>query len=225
MCQAIDGSIYEKNINGTSGNKIYGGGYCETMADIFAICSKVAFDDGFRKQGITVDTVLKKSILDWNINNIKTGYFSSIPLSRLTIAAFSNFPNVNYQYILDNGGSIFSTTTTDMGVEVRINDFLYGMMNDPIYIAKEFDKIAGEGQYFEFCSYIDMCVNNQPSQQIILGIVNILTDFVRQNTSAKVKNGVYTSEWADRIIQEFESIKNIVLKDYGMLELKSNKIR
>lgn len=196
------------------------------MTDIFAICSKVAFDDNFRKRGITVDTVLKKSILNWNINNIITGYFSSIPLSRLTIAAFATFPNVNYQNILDNGGSIFSTTTTDMGVEVRINDFLYGMMNDPVYVAKEFDKIAGDGQYFEFCSYIDMCVNNnQPPQQIILGIVNILTDFVRQNTNLKVKNCVYTREWADRIIQEFESIKNIVLKDYGMLELKTNKRR
>ena len=225
VCQAVDGSIYEKSINGTSDNKIYGGGYCESMTDIFAICSKVAFDDNFRKRGITVDTVLKKRILDWNINNIITGYFSSIPLSRLTIAAFSNFPNVNYQYILDNGGSIFSTTTTDKGAVVKINDFLYGIMNDPIYIAKEFDKISGEGKYFEFCSYVDMCVNNQAPQQVIVGIINILTKFVIQNTNAKVKNGTYTRGWGDKIIEEFESIKNDVLKDYGMPELESSKKR
>ena len=151
-CQAVDGTIYEKDISGTGKNKIHNGGYCESMADILAICSKIAFDDNFRAQGISIDTVLKKSISDWNINNITTGYFSSIPLSRLTIAAFSNFPNANYQYILDNGGSIFSTTTTDKGVEVKINDFLYGIMNDPIYIAKEFDKIIGEGQGRNFFS-------------------------------------------------------------------------
>lgn len=202
-CQAVDGSIYEKDIIGT-GNKIHNGGYCESMADILAICSRVAFDDSYRVEGISIDTVFKKSISDWNINNITTGYFSSITLSRLTIAAFSNFPNANYQYILDNGGSIFSTTTTDKGVEVKINDFLYGIMNDPIYIAKEFDKIIGEGKYFEFCSYVDMCVNNQPSQQIILGIINILTKFIKDNTDEKVKNGTYTREWADKIIEEFE---------------------
>ena len=99
------------------------------------------------------------------------------------------------------------------------------MMNDPIYIAKEFDKIIGKGKYFEFCSYVDMCVNNQAPQQVIVGIINILTKFVIQNTNVRVKNGTYTREWGDKIIEEFESIKNDVLKDYGMPELESFKKR
>lgn len=221
----ISGSIYKKLQYNETENVIYGGGFCEVMTDLFAVASKVASSSEMKKQGITVDTVLKKPNKEWNKERITSGYFFSMPLARLAIAAFSNYPNPQYQHILNAGGSIFSTTRTDTNAEVHINDFIYGSMCDPLYIAEEYDKIAGEpGAYFKLCQPMDRIVedyayNKSVANKNIQFVIQQLSNFAKLRTMIKVQEGVFTQEYADKIYEEFEKVKSDVEKEYGLLNM------
>lgn len=218
----ISGSIYKKLQPNEKENVIYGGGFCEVMTDLFAVASKVASSPDMKNQEITVDTVLKKPNKEWNKERITSGYFASMPLARLAIAAFSNYPNPQYQHILNTGGSIFSTMRTDTNAEVHINDFIYGSMCDPLYIAEEYDKIAGQpGAYFKLCQPMDKIVDDyaykRPADnKDIQFVIQQLSKFAKHRTMIKVQEGVFTQEYADKIYEEFEKVKSDVEREYGL---------
>ena len=218
----ISGSIYKKLQPNETENVIYGGGFCEVMTDLFAIASKVASSPEMKSQGITVDTVLKKSNKEWNKEGITSGYFASMPLARLAIAAFSNYPNPQYQHILDTGHSIFSTMQTDTKAKVHINDFIYGSMCDPLYIAEEYDKISGKsGTYFKICQSMDRIVDSYAyrrpvSDKDIQFVIQQLDTFAKLRTLLKVQDGVFSKEYGARIYEEFEKIKGEVEMEYGL---------
>lgn len=218
----VSGSIYKKMETSENENVIYGGGFCEVMTDLFAVASTVASNLELKKQGITIDTVLKKPNKEWNKENIQTGYFASMPLARLAIAAFSNYPNPQYQNILDSGESIFSTMMTDTGKEVHINDFIYGSMCDPLYIAEEYDKTAGNpGAYFELCKLMDKLVDDYASKKQVniddvKNVIQRLSTFAKLRTLIKVQDGTFSKKYADAIDKEFEKIKEDVEKEYGV---------
>lgn len=140
----------------------------------------------------------------------------------MAIAAFSNEPNSQYQNRLDAGDSIFTTTKTDMGKEVKTNDFIYGSMCDPLYIAEAYDKIVGTpGSYFKLCQPVDKIVDcyanrSQPSKGDIQNVIQQLSVFAKLNTMIKVQEGVYSQEYANKIQEEFEKIKSDVEREYGI---------
>ena len=228
---AISGSIYKKMKSGENENTIYGGGFCEVMTDLFAVSSKIASNSEMKSQGITVDTVLKRPNKYWNTEGITTGYFASMPLARLAIAAFSNHPNTQYQHILDTGGSIFSTTKTDTNVEVNINDFVYGSMCDPLYIAEEYDKIVGKpGAYFKLCKPVDKIVDDfahkRPvNNENIQFVIQLLAIFAKLRVLIKVQEGIFSQEYANEIYNEFERIKSDVEKEYGISKEKDKQTK
>lgn len=218
----ISGSIYKKLQPNEIENVIYGGGFCEVMTDLFEVASRVASSPDMKNQGITVDTVLKKPNKEWNKERIISGYFASMPLARLAIAAFSNYPNPQYQHILNTGGSIFSTMRTDTNAEVHINDFIYGSMCDPLYIAEEYNKIAGQpGAYFKLCQPMDKIVDDYAykrpvDNKDIQFVIQQLSKFAKLRTMIKVQEGVFTQEYADKIYEEFEKVKSDVEREYGL---------
>lgn len=227
----ISGSIYKKIESSENENTIYGGGFCEVMTDLFAVASKIASSSEMKSNGITVDTILKKPNKYWNKEKITTGYFASMPLARLAIAAFSNYPNAQYQHILDMGGSIFSTTKTDTNTKVNINDFIYGSMCDPLYIAEEYDKIVGKsGAYFELCKPVDKIVDDfaykrHVNNENIQFVIQQLTTFAKLRVLIKVQEGVFSQEYADEIYNEFERVKSDVEKEYGILKERDKQTK
>ena len=191
----ISGSIYKKLQPNEIENVIYGGGFCEVMTDLFAVASKVASNPDMKNQGITVDTVLKKPNKEWNKERITSGYFASMPLARLAIVAFSNYPNPQYQHILDTGHSIFSTMRTDTNAEVHIN----------FKICQSMDRIVDSYAY-----------RRPVSDKDIQFVIQQLDTFAKLRTLLKVQDGVFSKEYGARIYEEFEKIKGEVEMEYGL---------
>ena len=128
--------------------------------------------------------ILKTNYNDWG--NETTGYSIFTSITRLTIAAFSNNGFINYQNAVDNGMSIFNgTTKMKNGETYKINDFLYGIVFDPLHIEAEFDKFMGEGYYRTFCEYLDrlfylsLTKQKLPSAEV-KRVMNILPDFINK---------------------------------------------
>lgn len=193
------------------------------MTDLFAEASSVVSNEEKQANGITIDTILKEPSNRWNTENITTGYASCWPIARLAIAAFSNYPNPNYQHIVSQGRSIFAKTKTDTGREVKINDFIYGSMCDPLYIAEQYDGIVGKpGAYFELCKPIDKMVDRcaylkqSPTVDEIKQVITKIEQFATLNTFVKTEQGIYSKQYADKIMESFNIVKNQVQKEYGV---------
>ena len=145
--------------------------------------------------------------------------FTSI--TRLAIAAFSNNGNVNYQNVINNGGDIFSLVTEmNNGERYRANDFLYGILFDPLHIESKFDKFMGQGAYRIFCEYLDRlfmsCKRKQdiPSEEI-KRIMNILPDFLNKKIDYYLEHGLIDPEGAVRIVSNFNGIWNQMQLEYS----------
>ena len=218
--QAVMGNIYKANYSGGA-NIQYGAGFCEIMTDLFAIISDVSQDEEKKRRGINTNTVINDSISKWNVDGITTGYLGALPLIRLTIAAFSNFPNPNYQHLLDTGNGLFSTISVANGKNiVPINDFIYGSMCDPFHIKKVFDDVMGEEEYFKFCELFDNIINiyathQNPSTEQIEYIIKKLNIFAKENVEKKINN-IYSEKYGNGIIENYNKVLSIVQMEYGL---------
>ena len=111
---------------------------------------------------------------------------------------------------------------TDTNAEVHINDFIYGSMCDPLYIAEEYNKIAGQpGAYFKLCQPMDKIVDDYAykrpvDNKDIQFVIQQLSKFAKLRTMIKVQEGVFTQEYADKIYEEFEKVKSDVEREYGL---------
>lgn len=196
----------------------YGKMYNETMMDILTTMGLVAFDDRFKNSDITIDDVLNNNYKDWP--DYTTAYAMFTSLTRLSIAAFSNDGDIEYQKLIDNGeGIINAKTTTKSGQTMKANDFLYGIMCDPQHIESNFDKFMGDGSYEAFTSCLDQiflrCKSKEdidPKQ--IKTIMNILPDFVNRRVQYYIKNGIMTVEETNRIVSNFNKIWNSMQVEY-----------
>lgn len=199
------------------GQHFYGKMYNETMMDILASMSINSFDSNGHSTNI--DEILKTNYQDWG--NETTSYSIFTSLTRLTIAAFSNNGYVNYQNLVDNGFNIFDLKTKMQNGEIYLNnDFLYGIVFDPLHIEEEFDKFMGEGYYRTFCEYLDrlfvMSIKQQkiPSKDV-KNVMNILPDFLNKKINYYKQNGIIDVEGANKIIGNFNQIWNSMQQEYN----------
>ena len=216
------GLIEEKNerTGKLVGHHYYGKMFNETMMDIISTIGLVSFDDNFTGH-ITADDVLKKDYTHWE--NAKTGYSMFTSITRLAIAAFSNNGFVNYDQIIKSGNGIFDVDTTTMnGTSLKANDFLYGIMFDPMHIEREFDKFMGDGSYRKFAHYVDALfaiLQQQRKHEIpvhdVKKIMNILPDFLNKKCQYYLQNGIMNQNQISAIIGNFNKIWNSMQQEYS----------
>lgn len=216
----MQSEIFKKMNANESVNARYGKAFNEILTDMIAIVSKVSFDGQYKEQSITADTVLKQPIENWNINELTTGYFSSWPFGRLMISAFSNFPDVSYQELIENGNGIYYKTNDDTGERKIVNDFIYGCTCNPFHIMEEYDKIAGQsGYYFRLCERVDRIFNSlaykkEYNIEEINDIISEIDMIAKRRIQIKVSNGELTLEEGTRMLEDFEMTKSSVEQEF-----------
>ena len=166
----------------------------------------------------TVKIVLCQQYTEWG--NAKTGYSIFTSITRLAIAAFSNNGFINYQSLINQGHGIFDVNTKmNNGESYKANDFLYGIVFDPLHIEKEFDRFMGDGYYRTFCEYLDrIFITFMDKQQIpvedIKNVMNILPDFLNKKMTYYLQHGLIDKAGADKIIGNFNQIWNSMQTEY-----------
>ena len=196
----------------------YGKLFNETMMDIITSISVNAFDSSHNNK--TADDILRTQHAQWN--SAKTSYSIFTSLTRLTIAAFSNCGFINYQNIINSGNGIFNVNVKmSNGQSYKANDFLYGILFDPLHIEQEFDKFMGDGYYRIFCEYLDRLfvkfINNQeiPSEEV-KRVMNILPNFLNKKINFYKQNGIIDPNNANQIIANFNQIWNSMKREYSV---------
>lgn len=201
------------------GQQYYGKMFNETMMDIFSTIGLASYDPSFRGEGITADAILKSNYKDWK--NATTGYSMFTSITRLAIAAFSNNGKINYNDLIEQGyGIVDVNTKTESGEILKANDFLYGVMCNPMHVEEEFDKFMGEGTYRIFNEYLDrLFLMFQGKEKIpaeeVKRVMNFLPDFLNRKCRYNVTNGIYTQTEANDIIGNFNGIWNAMQQEYG----------
>ena len=206
------------------GQHYYGKMYNETMMDIITSMAINCFDSNSR--GASINKILKTNYDDWK--NETTGYSIFTSITRLTIAVFSNNGFINYQNAVDNGMSILDgTTKMKNGETYKINNFLYGIVFDPLHIEAEFDKFMGEGYYRTFCEYLDrlfyisLTKRKLPSDKV-KRIMNILPDFINKKINYHRQKGIISLENANMIVGNFNQIWNSMQQEYSSFFTKQD---
>jgi len=204
--------------------KRYGKLFEETLMDIRTSIGLAEFDENYqaRNPGVTADTILNKNINKWS-NNTYTGYSTMTSITRLMIAAFSNEPNINYHYWIQRGEPIDTIKCRRLdGSIMYANDFLYGMMYDPIHIMEEYDKYMGEGAYLELLKSSDkiyaQAINATPSidRQEVKALMKNIAHFANLRTSDLKQRGVFSSQDITILSGQFNKIWNSMLGEYGI---------
>ena len=223
-CNNSMGLISERNpITGELiGSHYYGNMARETMMDMITTAGLVAFEPGFAPSNITVDTVFEKHYDNWN--DVSTAYTMFTSITRLLIAAFSNNGFVRYQSLVNQGHGIFDAVTiTQTGQKLKANDFLYGIMCDPLHIQDEFDKYMGSGAYRLVSKLLDKNFNAytktgqmpQEASRDIKLIMDVIPDFLNKKCAYYLEIGMYTQEQTDQIVGKFNVVWNSLQSEYG----------
>lgn len=218
-CQNQMGMI--KETDPTTGDFVhqhfYGKMYNETMMDIITAIGINSFDNTLPMRR-TADDILKTGYKSWS--NAKTGYLIFTSITRLTIAAFSNNGFINYAKIIKSGKGILDVNTRLANGEIcKANDFMYGILFDPLHIEQEFDKFMGQGYYRVFCEYLDRlfisCLLTQEiNSEEIKRIMNILPDFLNRKCQYYLKNNLLDQNNVNQIIGNFNQIWNDMQREY-----------
>lgn len=227
-----DGKLYKK-VNGDGVVQIidpatkaikkeYGLMFLETSADIFTTLSLMAFEPMFPREGVNVDTVFEKHFNEWG--DSPTGYSVFTTLTRLLIAAFSNNGYISYQDLVNDGYSVFhSKVTQTNGTVAYLNDYLHGIVSDPLHIEKNYDKFMGNGSYEQLCTLMDTVFREYSSTrrfspkmrlQIKKYIITV-ADFLNKKLNWKLQHGVIDLGTKNAIVSNFNKIWNTIAHEYG----------
>ena len=131
--------------------KIMGVALNEAMMDIITTMAI--------KQDCTLNPIeLVKFVneIQYNVKNTiyPVGYGLVVPLACVAIAACSNVGQIDYNKFIDNGIFGLQYVKSD-GTPCFANDFLYGIVFNPVHIKKEYDKFMGAGAYEQQCDLVD----------------------------------------------------------------------
>ena len=205
-----------------TGQCCYGKMFNETMMDI--ITAMAINKDNPNK---SIDTMLQSNYRSWE--NAQTGYTIFTSMTRLAIAAFSNNGNISYDRLVDNNIGIFNAKTEMRnGTTKYANDFLYGIVFDPLYIEEEYDKYMGEDSYRQLCHRLDKLFifylenQNEVDPEIFdtllmeeaKRIMNELADFLNQKMNYYEQTNSINAADRIKIVSNFNRIWNNLQSEY-----------
>ena len=195
------GLIAEKDENGNLINQhYYGKLFNETMIDLICIM--------INNNG-QIDKIFNTNYVNWHIKVNKTSYLKFTTITRLFIASFAN-TSINYQKIYQKGFSIFNG---------KVNDFLYGIIFNPLYIDEKFDFFMGDGAYRLFCEQLDrLFINNLNSKKIdsneVKEIFNIIEEFFYKRINYYLENKLIEDKILEEIIKNYKIVKKQFIAEY-----------
>lgn len=211
------GMIKETDLSGNPvGQRYYGKMFNETMMDIVTSMAINAFDSPGNIR--TPNDILEKPINQWGNAETSYGIFTSI--TRLAIAAFSNTSFSDYQSVINSGYGIFDTNVTmKNGEKYKTNDFLYGILFDPLHLEEQFDKFAGNDEYRRFCEPLDrMFLQNLEKRKVpsehVKYIMNVLADIINKRMKYYLEKGIIEASESNKIISNFNNIWNSMQTEY-----------
>ncbi len=198
------------------GYSMYGKFYNETMMDIItAIATKTKIEGG----NLTVDDILSLNYRDWGCELDVYSPITSI--TRLTVAAFSNVASYKYQDIVNLGGSIFRGRVKKEGQKKAylFNDFLYGIMCDPLHIDMVYDTYMGDGAFRDLSSFLDNIFKYQvsgisPRKEEIKLVMDKLQTFANLRVRDYYRKGIFTYEEFAELASKFNHIFRQMQTEY-----------
>lgn len=222
-CENTMGIISEKNPHTKEliGFRFYGDMFRETMMDMITSIGLVSFEPQYTNKNVNADTILRKHYNDWHAS--ETGYTIFTSITRLLIAAFSNNGNINFQQLIKEGKGIFNVDVVmKNGTNLKANDFIYGIMCDPLHIQDTFDKYMGEGVYRLFSRLLDKSfilykrTGELPEDFTtdLKVIMKYIANFLNVKLSDYVDNKLLDINGKNKIIDNFNIIWNSMLTEY-----------
>lgn len=201
--------------------QFYGDMFRESLMDIMTNVALVSFEPNYTEQGINADTVLKNPNTKRKVDSAMSRFD---PLIQLAISAFSNDSSISYKNLIDSGIGIYDYKVKKTnGKDVMANDFLYGIMCDPFHIESEWNRcMSDEVSYQDLTEFIDTVYKSGVLQEklpeanikSINFIIDQFSEFMNRKCKLNVQNGLYTQEEANRLISNYNSIYNEVIKIY-----------
>lgn len=188
----------------------------ETMMDIISVMTTKKFNTS--NSDVFVNDVFSKRHTSWaEKGDNQSVYTCFTSLTRLAIAAFSNVGRINYGEMVNDGKGIFdSTCTMKNGTKRKANDFLYGILFNPVRIQREFDKYMGVGEYQKFCNSVDIWFVEQAMlgyhktrdeiQQNLKKYMRYLRTFFNRKMSDYKTKGMLDQAEKIRIVNKFNEI-------------------
>ena len=201
------------------GHHYYGKMFNETMMDMISAMAINNFAPDITNT--TIDDILYNNYT--TTGNQETGYTFFTSITRLIIASFSNvgYQNFNYQKIVNSGNSIFTLKLTlGDGREVKANDFLYGIIHDPLHIEQEFDKYMGDDAYRMMCEFLDgLFLEYQKTKQLpadkVKLIMQLIPDFCNMKIADYERRGAISAQERGVMVGNFNKIWNSMQREYG----------
>lgn len=225
------GKIKGKNYFGAGGTIAeretgirYGKLFEETMMDIKASISLHEFDNESKTNNpeITANTILSEHIDKWSSND-QSGYAIFSSITRLMIASCMNEPNIDYHYWIQQGETIDDMKTRKSnGTIMYVNDFLYGIMYDPIHIMEEYDKYMGEGEYLTLLKITDtiyeqgLTINKTIDPNLVKKVMKKISQFANLRTTDLKQKGVLSDDEIRTLSGNYNRIWNNMQKEYGV---------
>ncbi len=195
----------------------YGKFYNETMMDIVAAIatrSKIAGGE------LTIDDIFALNYEDWG--NGRDAYSALTSVARLTIAAFSNVSTYKYQDIVNLGGSIFRSRARKENQQKSFlfNDFLYGIICDPLHIDMVYDRYMGAGSFRDLSIELDDIFKDKingipPKGENIKIIMDKLQMFANLRVKDYYRKGILNHEEFEILAHKFNDIFNKMQKEYA----------
>lgn len=196
--------------------KRYGKMAIETMNDIITYAMMAKFEPGYATED--VDTILKVNYKAYGGRDISSYTFLT-SLTKMMLGAFAN-ANTSYERILDaNLGIANIPYITHNGKKMQVNDFLYGMLCDPIHIQMEYDKIMGDGKYEELSDILDSLYeahmqNRRLDSSKVKHVMTVVPEFANKKFRIGIANGTYKPEDKNGLVGDFNSLWNSMQKQY-----------
>ena len=195
--QTYMGLVKETNVKTGKfvGQHHYGKMFNETMMDLISFISA---------DNSKIDDILYNPSY---VTNVETDYSIFYPIAKLMIVAFSNKVDVNYLEFIKNKQGIFDLKEENY----YLNDFLYGILFNPLHIEINYDKYMGEGSYLELCHTLDgIFVTYIKSKKInkseLKECLNFIKTFFKIKCKDYLDNNIMSKKDITKLVIRFNNI-------------------
>ncbi len=185
------------------GQYFYGKMFNETMMDLIAFI----IEDNNRINDILFNPNY--------VSNVKTQYSLFYQITQLAIVAFSNKSDINYLENINNNQCIFDLREGDY----YVNDFLYGILFNPLYIGEKYDKYMGDDGYLELCHSLDKIFTiyvkkNKLDKDKIKECLGLIKTFFKLKCKDYLNNDFMTKKDVAKLVIKFNNIWNYLEESF-----------